>query len=126
MAASLESIVSSLQETPARWKTENVDDLGDRHPWLDQVRQAQWHYLTAWSQKLLCLGVVDAFQGEGLRVLVPPSKRLSSRVPRSLQGPAPPSDRPLSAEYRTFTDAESAEHYIQDRYLIRSKTVRWW
>lgn len=64
----------------------------------------------------LCLGVVDAFQSEGLRVFGP------SKQAAQLEGSKVFCKNLLhqatvpSAEYRVFTNAESAEHYIQERY----------
>lgn len=64
----------------------------------------------------LCLGVVDAFQSEGLKVFGP------SKQAAQLEGSKVFCKNLLhqatvpSAEYRVFTNAESAEHYIQERY----------
>jgi len=71
----------------------------------------------------LCLGLVDAFQKEGLRVFGP------NKAAAQLEGSKVFCKNLLhqatvpSAEYRVFRSAESAEHYITDRYPDESQDV---
>ncbi|MCA9105154.1 MAG: phosphoribosylamine--glycine ligase [Planctomycetales bacterium] len=96
---------------------ENVDISATDIPGLIKFAKLNGIGLTVVGPEApLCLGVVDAFQGEGLRVFGPSKQAAQLEGSKVFCKDLLHQATVPSAEYRTFTDAESAEHYIQDRY----------
>jgi phosphoribosylamine--glycine ligase len=93
---------------------ENVD-LADHARLIEFAKQEQIALTVVGPEAPLAAGVADAFQAAGLRIFGPTQRAAQLESSKDFAKAFMQRHRIPTAAYRTFTDAEAAHRYIEER-----------